>query len=649
MTPAARPHKLCFEMPQVFLRDGRLWVGGRAVPLLAGEMHYWRVPPSCWRACLEALKRLGLEVVSTYVPWQFHETAPRAYDFDGTTDPARDLGGFLRLCREVGLCVFVRPGPFIYAEWRNAGVPDRVALLHRLSDAYREEAAHWMAAVVARLKPHFATNGGPIVLFQADNEIDLFSHWFEEELGMGPGGGGAWQQIVGDAPVFAEPAGPTLEERRAALDYWKFQHEATARALAWHVELYRSLGVDLPIVGNYYPGGDVQNWRAIAKTVDLQGIDWYPRAEFGRRPEEHREFLDSCRLQSLYSPIPFVAEFECGVWHGYHEHVGLLPPNHYRLMAVSAMMAGITAWNWYMAVGRDNWYFSAVNERGEPRPGVANPIAAVNRLARELDLPALRRVCSTGAAFDVAQIGSDGLLRDNPVLQALYEADLDYVFVDPTEPLPGLPLVFYAAGDWLPEAAQRNLLAYAEAGGTLVVFQRGPALDEQMRPCNALGLQRPSRVLSRLGKKVELEFGGIAEGAVWVWDEPPGEPIAGTQCAGRQQAVENADVWMANAVGKRWTCGYARRIGRGRLVHLGLAPSASVAAALHDWLGVPIASRAALPGVSTALFDSPRGRVLMAANMNPCALECPVAVHGRPEPVAVRLEAFSGECFVLKG
>lgn len=631
-------------MPQVSIRDGRLWVGERHVPLLAGEVHYWRIPPSCWRAVLTSFKRLNLNVVATYIAWQFHETEPRVYDFDGATDPARDLGGFLRLCEEMGFDVFIRPGPFIYAEWKNAGVPDRVALLHRLSDDYREEAAHWMSAITAYLKPFFATNGGPIALFQADNEIDLFSHWFEGSLGMDEGTEGPWQEIVGSANVMAEATGPSLEERRDVLDYWKFQHDATAQALGWHVEYYRSLGADLPIVGNYYPGGDVQNWRSISKVVDMQGIDWYPRGEFGHSLEEHREFLDTCRLQSVYSQIPFIAEFECGVWHGFHDYVSPLPPNHYKLMAVSAMMAGITSWNWYMAAGRDNWYFTPINERGEMRPDVAEPLMEINKLASELDLPSLSRVCSTGVAFDVTQIGTDGMLRTNPVLKALYEADIDYAFVDPYEPLDSLPLVFYAASDWLPAQAQENLLRYVENGGTLVVFKRGPSLDESLSPCEKLGLQKPSRVLSRLGKMVELALGGFSEGAVWVWDTPSGEPIEGTQCRGKQQAVENADVWMTNYIGKKWTCGYRLNVGKGSIVHIGLNPSASVASALHSWLGVPVASKASLPGVTTALFDSPSGQVLMAANMNGSDLDCRVAVDGRDEPVIVRLEAYSAEC-----
>src|SRR4029079_3187636 len=74
-------------------------------------------------------------------------------------------------------------------------------------------------------------------------------------------------------------------EMTRARDYWRFQHWATAQIVDWHAREYRSLGGDLPMVANYYPGGDVQNWRELSKTsVDFLGIDWYPRNEFTGPP-----------------------------------------------------------------------------------------------------------------------------------------------------------------------------------------------------------------------------------------------------------------------------------------------------------------------------------------------------------------------------
>lgn len=48
-----------------------------------------------------------------YVPWNFHESEPGVYNFDGD----RDLVYFLQLAQEVGLLVILRAGPYICAEW----------------------------------------------------------------------------------------------------------------------------------------------------------------------------------------------------------------------------------------------------------------------------------------------------------------------------------------------------------------------------------------------------------------------------------------------------------------------------------------------------------------------------------------------------
>ena len=46
------------------------------------------------------------------------------FDFDGTSCPERDLKGWLQRCQAHGLNCIVKPGPFILAEIRGAGLPD---------------------------------------------------------------------------------------------------------------------------------------------------------------------------------------------------------------------------------------------------------------------------------------------------------------------------------------------------------------------------------------------------------------------------------------------------------------------------------------------------------------------------------------------
>lgn len=687
--------------PTVRLEHGALRRGDERIPLLMGEMHYWRLAPEYWRRALESCRRLGLDMVATYVPWQDHELAPGRFDFTGASSPRRNLAACLDLVHELGFRCFIRPGPYIYSEWTNAGVPDRVALLPRISEAYRREAAVWMRAVTAFLRPYFATStgrfasGGPIVLFQPDNEMDLFSHWFEAKLGLDgpaapeetPGEAGrvfqeflrsaypdiaalntAWETTYADFDHAQPAASPTDRSSPGALararDSWRFQHWATAEALDWHARLYRDLGVDLPMLANYYPGGDVQNWRALSRTsVDMLGIDWYPRSEFTGPPpppgaagasggggifglppaREHRVFLDSCRLQRAVSPVPFIAELECGVWHGYESYTGSFPPSHYRLLACSALLAGIKGWNWYMFVGRDNWCFSPVNERGDIRPDLGEEFVAIHRVWRELDPPTLDKLAPAAAFFDTEQIGTDDLLGSNPVLQALYDAGADHEILD-IDTLRGTDqggprLLLYAAAEWLETRAQERLVSWMEAGGTLVVFRAWPRADSSYRPHNGLGIQLPDRVLSHLGKKLELRLGqgnwggppaaATAEGGVWVWDTlPPGaEPITATQVAGKQQAIENADVWMRGYIGKRWTVGYRQPRGRGSLVVIGMPVNPDLVRAILTAAGAGPPVRAELPGVQTALFRRESDLYLLAAHLGP-ATQTRIAIHG---------------------
>src|SRR5919202_1667201 len=107
-------------MPVVRLAERRIWVGDESRELLSGEVHFWRLDRSVWPTVLEAVRELGLNIISTYVAWNAHELAPGRFDFTGQTDPRLDLNGFLELAQQHGFWVLIRPGPYIYAEWPNS-------------------------------------------------------------------------------------------------------------------------------------------------------------------------------------------------------------------------------------------------------------------------------------------------------------------------------------------------------------------------------------------------------------------------------------------------------------------------------------------------------------------------------------------------
>ncbi|MCU0643359.1 MAG: beta-galactosidase [bacterium] len=177
------------------IKKKQLYLNEKPIHLLSGEIHYWRVPAYYWKHCLERIKEMGLKIIATYICWEFHEYEERKLDFIGKTAAERNLVSFLEICQEMGFQVIIRPGPYIYSEWQQAGIPARLAKFYRLHPAFLNEAKNYIEQVTEVLKPFFHTNGGNIILLQADNEIDSFAIFHGRQLGI-YGGEGLFQEFL---------------------------------------------------------------------------------------------------------------------------------------------------------------------------------------------------------------------------------------------------------------------------------------------------------------------------------------------------------------------------------------------------------------------------------------------------------------------
>jgi beta-galactosidase len=158
-----------------------------------GEFHYFRLPRETWTPRLEQIRALGFEGVSIYVPWNWHQPSPGPIDFAGSTLPERDLRGVLDRIGDTGLGCIYRPGPFITAEWRHGGIPawlwqgdpSMLALdatgrpagegrpypaLTYTHPGYEGAATAWLAASIQAIEGYLASNGGPVVHLQLDDE-----------------------------------------------------------------------------------------------------------------------------------------------------------------------------------------------------------------------------------------------------------------------------------------------------------------------------------------------------------------------------------------------------------------------------------------------------------------------------------------------
>ena len=150
---------------QHLIRDGRPWL-----PMM-GEFHYTRYPRGEWRRELEKMKACGVDIVATYVFWIHHEETEGQFDFTG----CRDLRAFLTACRETGLPVWLRIGPWCHGECRHGGFPDWLmdsGIPTRCNDEhYLALVRRLWEAVYDQARGMFEAEGGPIIGIQLENEF----------------------------------------------------------------------------------------------------------------------------------------------------------------------------------------------------------------------------------------------------------------------------------------------------------------------------------------------------------------------------------------------------------------------------------------------------------------------------------------------
>lgn len=217
-----------FAYKTVAVKNNQLYLNGEAQPILFGaELQYFRlrggygpnVAPNVvhetWVRALSQMREAGMNTISFYIPWDFHEYAEGQFDFDGTADedrdgrpdyPSRNVIGFLKLVKEFGFDkIMVRPGPYINAEWGFLGFgaipkwfhdkyPDShmrnsSGLKTKLYDYHNSDfllhTQKWFQALHEGVLKPYLTAEGPIAFIQLDNETNfmwqsIYNHDYSE-------------------------------------------------------------------------------------------------------------------------------------------------------------------------------------------------------------------------------------------------------------------------------------------------------------------------------------------------------------------------------------------------------------------------------------------------------------------------------------
>lgn len=158
------------------IQNNKFLLDGKEIQLICGEMHYPRIPKEYWRDRLKRAKAMGLNTVSAYVFWNFHERTPGKFDFKGQAD----LSQFVKMAEEEGLWILLRPGPYVCAEWDFGGYPSWLLtqdMKFRCNDsAFLKACDRYITRLGKELADQTVNNGGNILMVQVENEYGSYGN-----------------------------------------------------------------------------------------------------------------------------------------------------------------------------------------------------------------------------------------------------------------------------------------------------------------------------------------------------------------------------------------------------------------------------------------------------------------------------------------
>ena len=149
-----------------------LEIDGKPVFIYGGDLSYCRVPRKYWKERILQMKAAGLNTVTVYAVWAFHQETPDTFNFEGD----RDLAAFIDTIAECGMYCIYRMGPFVHGEFRNGGLPqwvvDELGTKARTNDPqYLKYAEAYYNKLIDIAKPRLISEGGPIIIIQLENEL----------------------------------------------------------------------------------------------------------------------------------------------------------------------------------------------------------------------------------------------------------------------------------------------------------------------------------------------------------------------------------------------------------------------------------------------------------------------------------------------
>ena len=161
---------------------------GKPFQIISGEMHPARIPVEYWRHRIQMAKAMGCNTIAAYVFWNYHESEPGKFDFQTEN---HNIAQFIRIVKEEGMYLILRPGPYVCAEWEFGGLPSYLLKIpdikvRCMDPRYLEGVDRYIKQLALQVKDLQVTNGGPILMVQVENEYGSYGNdrrymkWIQE-------------------------------------------------------------------------------------------------------------------------------------------------------------------------------------------------------------------------------------------------------------------------------------------------------------------------------------------------------------------------------------------------------------------------------------------------------------------------------------
>nr|CAH8853788.1 unnamed protein product [Trichobilharzia regenti] len=169
---------------EIDVDDGIFLIDRQPFQFVSGSLYYHRVPYIYWAEKVTEMLNLGINVVYSPIPWNYH-----CQDYDNCSfEDNRNIEQFLSILSDMNMLAVLKIGPYTEDKIQLGGLPPWLFYLNesmtlRSSDeGFVGEVDRWYSMLLPKLKPFLYENNGPIIMIQIEENYGAYDEYDPQYL-----------------------------------------------------------------------------------------------------------------------------------------------------------------------------------------------------------------------------------------------------------------------------------------------------------------------------------------------------------------------------------------------------------------------------------------------------------------------------------